>query len=178
MSSIDQNALASFGRMVSSGGDQTFALGMARGYSRDRIDTIMNRRFGNDYASGGGLLRGFAGGMRIAASDANALAETGGSLDLSRIPNDPYMDPDETGGNLFKWSADVTFEGASSAVTVYGESASGNIEDLLAAAITGGMGIADQYRGKFGLGPDDTINPLTVTILTLKSIISNGSTTN
>lgn len=178
MSYVDATAYDAFGRILAAGGEQTYALGLARGYPGDRLSLIMTRKFGDDYSQSSGLLGGFAAGMLLAASRVNAGAEGGGTLSLSDVPNNPFNDETESGGNLFRWSADVEFEGGSTPVTVYGFSSTSDIERLLNEAIEGGMGIADQYRGKFGLSPDDSITPTKVTFLTMESTIPNGSTTN
>jgi hypothetical protein len=178
MSTLDATAYDSFGRILAAGGEQTYALGLARGYPGDRLSAIMLRRFGNDYTSSSGLLGWFVEGMLLGANRVNAGRADGGSISLQDVPNNPFIDETETGGNLFRWSADVEFEGGRTPVTVYGYSSSTDIERLVNEAVEGGMGIADQYRGKFGLSPDDSITPTKVTFLTMESTIPNGSTTN
>lgn len=178
MSNIDATAYDAFGRILAEGGEQAYAVGLARGYPGDRLSTIMTRRFGDDYSSSSDLLGGFAAGMLLAANRVNNSSENGGSISLSDVPNNPFLDEATSGGNIFRWSADVEFEGGSTPVTVYGYSGTNDIESLINEAIQGGMGIADQYRSKFGLSPDASINPTKVTFLTLESTLPNGSTTN
>jgi hypothetical protein len=178
MSSTDWTAYDSFGRILANGGEQGYAIGVARGYDQGRLDTIMTRRFGDDYGNAGDLLGVYAAGMLLAANRVNNPQELPESLALQDMPNNPFLDSQESGGNIFRWSADVEFEGGSTPVTVYGYSGSADIQQMIDEAIAGGIGIADQYRGKFGLSPDDSINPTSVTFLTLESVIPNGSTSN
>jgi hypothetical protein len=138
----------------------------------------MLRRYGDDFSDSGGLLDGFIAGMLLSANRINEEQGSGGSLPLSEIPNNPFIDEEQTGGNLFRWTADVEFEGGSTPVTVYGYSSSTDMETLIDDAIQGGIGIADQYRGKFGLDPNAPITPTKVVFLTMESTIANGTTTN
>lgn len=162
MSSIDPTAYDSLGRIMSSGGEMTLALAMSRGYPTSQIDLIMGRKFADDYTNSGGLLAAFAIGMIAAGERANEIQRGGGTIDIAEIPVNGFLPDEEMGGTRFKWTADVTFEGASSAVTVYGYSASADIQDLLNDALEGGIGIVDNYRSKFGLSEDDTVTPLSV----------------
>lgn len=168
MSSIDPTAYDALGRILSSGGEMSLALAMARGYSDERISGIMFRKFGDDYTAAGGALTGFAAGMIAAGELANERAEMGGSLSLDEIPLNGHLQDEEMGGARFKWSADVYFEGASSAVTVYGYSSSEDPLDMYEDAVGQGDKIVDKYRSKFGLGEGETLTPLAVRVMTME----------
>lgn len=166
MSSIDPHAYDALGRILSSGGEQSLALALGRGYPGSRTEAMMLRRFGGDYSAASSSLTAFATGMLRAGALANQRQETGGELDPSEIPMNGFLDDDEMGGTRFKWSADVTFEGASSAVTVYLYTATSDIEQMINEALAAGYEIVDNYRGKFGLGDDATLTPTSVQFLT------------
>lgn len=168
MSSIDPTAYDALGRILSSGGEMSLALAMARGYSDSAIGSLMMRKFGADYAAASGPLAGFATGMIAAGELATRRQQTGGTMEPDEVPINAFLPDDEMGGTRFKWAADVTFEGASSAVTVYGYSASGDIAEMVQDALTGGIGIVDNYRNKFGLAEDDNITPLTIQFLAME----------
>jgi hypothetical protein len=162
MSSIDPTAYDALGRIMASGGEMALALAMARGYSDARISQIMLRKFGDDWNTAGGALGGFASGMIVAGALANERLESGGSLDISEVPLNGFADTGEYGPARFRWAADVFFEGASSAVTVYGYGSSADPKDLTEDAVNQGDSIVDKYRSKFGLGEGETLTPLAV----------------
>jgi len=168
MSSIDPTAYDALGRILSSGGEMSLALAMARGYSDSAIGAMMLRKFGGDYTAASGSLGGFALDMIAAGELANQRQSSGGQIDASEVPINGFLPDEEMGGTRFKWAADVTFEGASSAVTVYGYSVSGDIAEMVEEALAGGIGIVDNYRTRFGLAEDENINWLTIQFLAME----------
>jgi len=178
MSNIDATAYDSFGRILAEGGDQSYGLALARGYSSDRISSIMMRKFGDDYNSGGGLLGFFAARMVLAGNRATEAYSNGESITLQDMPNNPFTSDDEHGGNLFRYSADVYFEGGSNAITVYGWSSNFDMQGLFDDAMERGIDIGKRYPGKFGLSEGERPTVADVRILTMRSSIPNGSTEN
>jgi hypothetical protein len=167
--SSDSHAFDGLGRIFATGGEQSFALAVARGYSPSRIDSIMERRYGDDYRSAGGTLAAFAAGMLLAGNRANQAMETGEELDGSIIPRNEFLPDDEMGGSRYKWAADVTFEGANAAVTVYFYTAGLDINSALDDAISGGSDIVDNYRQKFGISEIADLTPLSVEFISIQS---------
>lgn len=164
----EPRAFDSFGRIMASGGEQSAALAISRGYSPTRIDGIMSRRFGDDYSSGGGTVLAFAAGMLAAGRLANAAAETGETIAAADVPINGFLPDDELAGSRYKWAADVFFEGANAAVTTYFYTTDLDVQNAINEAIDSGSGIVDNYRQKFGIGIDDDLTPLSVEFISIQ----------
>jgi hypothetical protein len=172
MTNLDPTAYDSFGRILASGGEQAYAMGLAKGYPTDRLNAIMLRRFGDDFTNSGDLLGAYAAQMLDAADKINTAYESGAGISAGEIPNNPFMSEDESGGALYKWSADVTFEGAKYPINVRGESYGYDPEQLFADAETLARGIGEQYPGKFGLTEGQELIPLEINILYFQGVIN------
>jgi hypothetical protein len=175
---MDATAYDAFGRILSYGGEQTYAAAIARGYSESRASVIMIRKFGDDFVSAKPLLAEYVDRMITAADGVTAARDSGGTFSLSDVPNNPFLSEDDSGGQLFRWAADVDVFGGSSPVTVYGWSSSNDIDRLISEAIDRAIGIVDQYRQKFGLDENQAVVELTTKLLFMQSAIPNGSTSN
>lgn len=167
--SSDPHAYDALGRIFSEGGEQSYALAISRGYSPNRIDAIMSRRFGEDYGRAAGVLSGFAAAMLAAGALANRSQSDGTEIDPSQVPINEFLPDDELAGNRYKWTADVTFEGTNSPVTVYFYTIDLDVQNAVNEAISGGGDIVDNYRSKFGLSEIADLTPLTVEFISIQA---------
>lgn len=169
---------AAFKNILAKGGEMGYAMGKKLGYPGPRLEKIMDRKWGEDFGHSKGDLDNFAAGMLQAGSLANDAIYKGGQFGLRDLPNNPFFDEQESGGNLFRWSADVTLPGSGKSITVYGFSSSTDPADLFAIASALALDIAEEYPGRFGLSEDNAIRTGKVTFNAFESVINNGTTAN
>jgi hypothetical protein len=116
--------------------------------------------------------------MLYAAGKANDTIENGGSMNMTDIPNNPMFDEEKSGGNLFRWSADVSVEGGTNPITVYGFSNSLDQVGMFDEAAEKGRKALGESPRAVGLDPNSKVIVTKIEILTFESVIPNGSTTN
>jgi len=164
----DPHAYDALGRILANGGEQSYALAVARGYSPNRIDNLMSRRFGADYQTAGSGVAGFALAMLAVGGAANRSQNDGSVIDPSQVPINGFLNDEEMAGSRYKWAADVNFEGTNSAVTVYFYTTDLDIQNAINEAISGGSDIVDNYRQKFGLSEIADLTPLDVQFISIQ----------
>lgn len=155
------------GRILEEGGERAIALAVARGWSGDKINNLIKRKFPGLSDDDATKLTDFGRSM----VDSAANVELGGEstyLGNIEMPINPFMQQSESDGGRFRWIGEVQFEGATTGILVYGTSPDyPNSDDLYDMIVDAGMGIAEQYPGKFGLESTEDLFPQTVRIVAI-----------
>lgn len=156
------------GQILSTGGEQSVALAMDRGWSGQRIVAMLGRRYGNVSASIYNSVRSVADDI-LRAGESAFESQSGSPIPGSQIPVVSELFGDENEGQRTRYTAEVEFEGGTEKVLVYGSFPDiPSPEELEEDAINRANEIADQYRKKFGLSDDAEIVPVSVRVVLLE----------
>jgi len=156
------------GQILATGGEQSVALAMDRGWGSTRIVSMLARRYGPIASDTYESVRGIADSILRAGEGAFDVDITG-RIPAERIPVVPELFGDDNEGQRTRYTAEVEFEGATNSVLVYGSFANIPTADELEEDAANRAGaIADQYRGKFGLADDAEIIPANIRIVLLE----------